>query len=348
MSIPRTKPLRTLIVLATGLTMLLTGCAGGVSDAAGSPAAQAATGGGGTTLSVYAFSVAKPAIESLGKSYATTSSGSGVTLQASYGASGDQSRKVVAGAPADVVAFSLEPDVTRLAQANLVASDWKSGSLNGTPFGSVVVMVVRKGNPKGIHDWSDLLKPGVDVVTPNPLSSGSAQWNLLAPYSAASNGGKDSAAGLAYVTQLVTEHVHTQPTSGAEATESFRQGTGDVLLSYENEAIAAIKAGDAFEYVIPPQTFKIENAVAVVSTSTKKDAAASFVSFIGTTAGQEAVAAAGYRPADQTVLAAHAQQYPAPDKLWSIADLGGWPAVTSSLFDKSTGAITAIYSKVTR
>ena len=112
--------------------------------------------------------------------------------------------------------------------------------------------------------------------------------------------------------------------------------------------IAAIKAGDAFEYVIPPQTFKIENAVAVVSTSTKKDAAASFVSFISTTAGQEAVAAAGYRPADQTVLAAHAQQYPAPDKLWSIADLGGWPAVTSSLFDKSTGAITAIYSKVTR
>ena len=320
---------------AVALTML-TGCAGGgASDVAGAGASASTTAG--SALNVYAFSVAKPAFDALGKQ---------TPLLTSYGPSGDQSRKVAAGAPADVVAFSITPDVTRLVQAKLVASDWTSGPNNGTPFGSVVVIVVRKGNPKGIHDWSDLLKPGVSVVTPNPLSSGSAQWNLLAPYSVASNGGKDSAAGLDYVTKLVGEHVHTFPTSGAEATETFRQGTGDVLLSYENEAIAAIKAGDAFEYVLPPQTFKIENAVAVVKTSTKLDAATAFVASISSPAGQEAVAKAGYRPADAAVLAVH-PEFVAPTKLWTVADLGGWPAVTASLFDKTTGAITTIYTKAT-
>lgn len=324
---------------AVAMALVLTGCAGGASDAAGGTETQPSTTNG---LNVYAFSVAKPAFEALGKAY--TTSGATATLQTSFGPSGDQSRKVAAGAPADVVAFSLEPDVTRLVQANLVASDWNAGG-KGNPFGSVVVIVVRKGNPKGIHEWSDLLKPGISVVTPNPLSSGSAQWNLLAPYAQASNGGKDSAAGLAYVTKLVKEHVHTQPASAAEASETFRQGTGDVLLSYENEAIAATKAGGDFEYVLPSQTFKIENAVAVVSTSKNKDAAQAFVSFIGSKAGQEAVAGAGYRPADAGVLAAHTE-FKQPTKLWTIADLGGWPAVTASLFDKTNGAITKIYSQV--
>lgn len=341
------RPARTartaLVAMACALTMLA-GCAGGgASDQAGGASASASSSGG---LNVYAFSVAKPAIDSLGAAYAATPAGAGSTLTASFGASGDQSRKVAAGAPADVVAFSLEPDVTRLVKANLVSADWKSAGSNGTPFGSVVVMVVRKGNPKAIKDWSDLLKAGVSVVTPNPLSSGSAQWNLLAPYSVASNGGKDSAAGLAYVSKLVGEHIHSQPASAAEAAESFKQGTGDVLLSYENEAIASIKAGAAFEYVVPPSTFKIENAVAAVSTSTKKDAAAAFVTFMGSPAGQEAVAKAGYRPADAAVLAAH-PEFVQPTKLWTIADLGGWPAVTAALFDKTTGAITQLYTKAT-
>jgi len=336
----RVRPSR-IAALALACAMMLTGCAGGgASDATGGASASTKSG---TALNVYAFSVAKPAFDALGQGYAASGGG---TVQASYGPSGDQSRKVAAGAPADVVAFSLAPDVTRLVTAGLVASDWNAGTLHGTPFGSVVVMVVRKGNPKGIKDWPDLLASGVSVVTPNPLSSGSAQWNLLAPYAAASDGGKNPAAGLAYVSSLVKDHIHSQPASAAEASESFRQGTGDVLLSYENEAIAAIKAGEAVEYVVPHQTFKIENAVAVVSKSSHPDAARAFVAYVESPSGQEAVARAGYRPADASVLAAH-PEFVQPAKLWTIADLGGWPAVTASLFDKSTGAITQLYSKVT-
>ena len=188
-------------------------------------------------------------------------------FQQSYGASGDQSRKVAAGAAADFVNFSVEPDVTRLVDAGLVDASWNTGAHKGIPFGSVVTIVVRKGNPKGIKDWDDLLKPGVEVVTPNPFSSGSAKWNLLAPYSAKSNGGADKAAGLAYIDKLVTEHVKIQPKSGREATEAFLQGTGDVLLSYENEALFVEKNGDPVEHVTPPTTFKIENPAAVLKGS---------------------------------------------------------------------------------
>lgn len=342
------QPIRTrisrLAAAVAAASVLLAACSGaGASDSAGgaAPSQQAAR-----TLNLYGFSVAKPAIDALGTAYAATAEGAGTTIQASYGASGDQSRKVAAGAPADLVIFSLAPDVTRLVQPGLVAKDWEANG-KGSPFGSVVVFVVREGNPKQLHDWNDLLRPGITVVTPNPLSSGSAQWNLLAPYSQASNGGRDPQGGLDYVTKLVNDHIRTQPASAAEATESFRQGTGDVLLSYENEALAAIKAGDAFEIVVPPHTFKIENAAAPIVTSAKADEAAKFLAYVSSPAGQEVVAKAGYRPADAGVLSRHSE-FPTPTMLWTIADLGGWPAVTASLFDKTTGAITQIYTKATR
>lgn len=339
----RTGPLGLLLACLL-LVASLAGCAGGSSDVPGAAPAPV----GGQVLNLYAFSVAKPGFEALARAYATTPEGSKVTVLSSYGASGDQSRKVVAGAPADVVSFSITPDMTRLVKADMVDASWNTGAYHGTPVTSVVVMVVRKGNPKNIHDWSDLLRPGVDVVTPNPLSSGSAQWNLLAPYAAQSDGGRDKQAGLDYVRSLVHEHVSTRPSSGSDATETFRQGHGDVLLSYENEAIAAIGKGDAFEYVVPPQTVRIEAPLAAVSTSPQRDAAQAFVDFAATPAGQEALASAGYRPADPTVAAAHAAGFPALGTVWTVADLGGWSAVTAGLFAKDTGAITAIYSEATR
>ncbi len=345
----RRRPGR-LVALAMSLAMslllvvALAGCAGGSSDVPGAAPAPA----DGQVLNLYAFSVAKPGFEALATAYAQTADGAKVTILSSYGASGDQSRKVVAGAPADVVSFSITPDMTRLVKADMVDASWNTGAYHGTPVTSVVVMVVRKGNPKNIHDWSDLLRPGVDVVTPNPLSSGSAQWNLLAPYAAQSDGGRDKQAGLDYVRSLVHEHVSTRPSSGSDATETFRQGHGDVLLSYENEAIAAIGKGDAFEYVVPPQTVRIEAPLAAVSTSPQRDAAQAFVDFAATPAGQEALASAGYRPADPTVAAAHAGGFPALGTVWTVADLGGWSAVTAGLFAKDTGAITAIYSEATR
>lgn len=188
-----------LAALSLALVLLLSACAGGSSDVPGAKPTPAR----GPVLNLYAYSVAKPAYDAVTEAYAHTPDSSQVTLLTSYGASGDQSRKVAAGAPADIVSFSITPDVTRLVDAGLVDPHWDEGPDRGVPLSSVVVFVVREGNPKGIHDWSDLLRPGIDVVTPNPLSSGSAQWNLMAPYAVASRGGQDPQAGLDYVRALV-------------------------------------------------------------------------------------------------------------------------------------------------
>ncbi len=314
-------------------------------------------GGGGdtkadTTLTLVAYAVPEPGWSKIIPAFADTPEGKGVAVTTSYGASGDQSRAVVDGKPADIVNFSVEPDVTRLVKAGKVSPEWNSDVTKGIPFGSVVTLVVRKGNPKNIKDWDDLLQPGVEVVTPSPLSSGSAKWNLLAPYASKSDGGKDQQAGLDYVTQLVSDHVKTRPGSGREATDLFLQGTGDVLISYENEAInverkGAEKGEVAVEHVNPPQTFKIENPVAVVSTSTHLDKAAALKNFLFTQQGQKIWAQAGFRPVDPAVAADFAKDFPAPQKLWTIADLGGWGSVDPALFDKENGAITTIYKKAT-
>jgi len=211
-----------------------------------------------------------------------------------------------------------------------------------------VTIVVRKGNPKGIKDWDDLLKPGVEVVTPNPFSSGSAKWNLLAPYATKSNGGVDKDAGLAYIDSLVTDHVKIQPKSGREATEAFLQGSGDVLLSYENEAKFIEGNGDPVEHVTPPQTFKIENPAAVVTKGKGAEQAKAFNDYLFTPAAQELWAQAGFRPVDPTVAAKYAKDFPQPEKLWTIADLGGWKEVDSTLFKKDTGDIAKIYDSATQ
>lgn len=326
--------------------LALSACAGGSSDAVG-----ASAGGGGaatSTLQLYAYSAPKVGYDKVIPAFARTAAGKGVQFEQSYGPSGDQSRKVEAGAPADFVNFSVEPDITRLVDAGLVAKDWNANQYKGIPFGSVVTIVVRKGNPKGIKDWDDLLKPGVEVVTPNPFSSGSAKWNLLAPYAAKSDGGKDQAAGLAYIDKLVTGHVKVQPKSAREATETFLQGTGDVLLSYENEALFAERSGDPVQHVTPPTTFKIENPVAVLSKSKNLAKAKAFDDYLFTPEAQKLFAEAGFRPVDQTVAKEFTKDFPAPQKLWTIDDLGGWKAVDGTLFKKETGSIALIYDKATQ
>ena len=160
-----------------------------------------------TTLTLVAYAVPEPGWSKIIPAFAATPEGKGVAVTTSYGASGDQSRGVVDGKPADIVNFSVEPDVTRLVKADKVAKDWNADATKGIPFGSVVSLVVRKGNPKNIKDWDDLLQPGLEVVTPSPLSSGSAKWNLLAPYAAKSNGGKD-AAGRPRLRQQAGDRAH--------------------------------------------------------------------------------------------------------------------------------------------
>ena len=328
--------------LATAATVLAA-CGGGSSDVAG--------GGDGpkadTTLTLVAYAVPEPGWSKIIPAFAATPQGKGVDVTTSYGASGDQSRAVVDGKPADIVNFSVEPDVTRLVKAGKVAADWNADVTKGIPFGSVVSLVVRKGNPKNIKDWDDLLAPGIEVVTPSPLSSGSAKWNLLAPYAAKSDGGKDQQAGLEFVNRLVSDHVKTRPGSGREATDVFLQGTGDVLLSYENEAIHIERQGKEVEHVNPPQTFKIENPVAVVATSTHPDKAVALKNFLFTPEGQKIWAQAGFRPVDPAVAAEFVTDFPVPQKLWTIADLGGWSTVDPALFDKENGSITTIYKRAT-
>jgi sulfate transport system substrate-binding protein len=331
------------LALTIGALTLLAACGGGSRDVAGGGSQPEAD----PTLTLVAYAVPEPGWSKIIPAFAATPEGEGVAVTTSYGASGDQSRGVADGKPADIVNFSVDPDVTRLVKADKVAKDWNADATKGIPFGSVVSFMVRKGNPKGIKDWDDLLKPGVEVITPSPLSSGSAKWNLLAPYAVKSNGGENPQAGLDYVNELVTQHVKLRPGSGREATDVFLQGSGDVLLAYENEAINAQRQGRDFDYLIPPQTFKIENPVAVVTGSAHLEQANALKNFLYTDEGQRLWAEAGFRPVNPAVAEQFAADFPTPEKLWSIADLGGWAEVDPALFDKDNGTITKIYKQAT-
>jgi sulfate transport system substrate-binding protein len=331
------------VVALTMIAAVVAACQGGPSDV---------VGGGGpsnahTTITLVAYSSPEPGWSKVIPAFNASEWGKGVQVITSYGASGDQSRGVQDGKPADVVNFSVEPDITRLVKAGKVSKDWNTDATKGIPFGSVVTFVVRKGNPKNIKDWDDLLRPDVEVITPSPLSSGSAKWNLLAPYAVKSDGGSNNQAGIDYVGKLVREHVRLRPGSGREATDVFVQGSGDVLISYENEAIATERLGKPVEHVTPPQTFKIENPVAVVTTSQHLDVANAFKNFQYTAAAQKVWAQAGFRPVDPAVAADFRNQFPVPAKLWTIADLGGWATVDPQLFDKNNGSITKIYTQAT-
>ncbi len=331
--------------VAAATVTALSACSGGSSDVAG---AGSGSGGAAGTVNLFAYGVPKVGFDRLIPAFQETDAGTDVAFQPSYGASGDQSRKVRDGAAADFVNFSVEPDITRLVEAGLVDESWNDNAYGGVPFGSVVTMVVREGNPKNIRDWDDLLRPDVEVVTPNPFSSGSAKWNLLAPYAAISNGGADPQAGIDYVTALVDDHVEVQPKSGREATETFLQGTGDVLLSYENEALFIERNGDPVEHVTPPVTFKIENPAAVLKNSPNAEIAQSFADFLYTQEGQRLWAEAGFRPVDPAVAAEFADQFPEPAKLWTVADLGGWDTVDEELFADGSGTIALVYDNATK
>ena len=330
----------TLLVLLVLAAATVAGC-GGASDEKGGNTAAASSGGRDRgTLSLVAYSTPQVVYDELIPAFGRTPEGEGIGFKTSFGPSGDQARAVEAGQKADVVTFSTEPDMTRLVDAGLVAPDWKSGSNHGLVTTSVVSFVVRKGNPKNIHTWQDLLKPGVEVLTPNPFSSGAAKWNLLAGYGWASKGGKDPQAGLDYVRKLITEHVEVQDKSGREALQNFIGGNGDVLLSYEYEAITANKNGEDLDYVIPEDTIKID-----IDIATTKDAPAeakSFLDYVLSEPAQENFAEWGYRPVNRDVLSANKDRFPEPPGLFTIEDLGGWEKVNADLFDIEGGAIARI------
>jgi sulfate/thiosulfate-binding protein len=295
--------------------------------------------GGGDRLTLVAYSTPREAYEQLIPAFQETQAGKGVRFSQSYGASGDQSRAVQNGLAADVVTFSLEPDMTRLVDAGLVAKGWDADQHKGMITNSVVVFVVRKGNPRNIRTWDDLVRPGVEVIEPNPFTSGGARWNIMAAYGAQLKAGRTPEQAAAYLQELF-RHVPVQDKSAREAVQTFVGGKGDVLLAYENEAINAQQKEQPVDYVVPDTTILIENPIAVAARSKHAGAAAAFVDFLRSEAAQLIYAQRGYRPVDQA--AAAAAGFPRPPRLFTIRDLGGWPEVSKRFFDKQAGLVAGI------
>ena len=336
-AVPRRLSLLALPLLATAV--LIAGC-GGSSDTAGGSSAQAATGGNGPKLSLVAYSTPQAVYDELIPAFAKTPQGKGVGFTESYGPSGEQSRAVESGQAADVVAFSLAPDVDRLVKDGLVSSSWTESPHHGFVTNSIAVLVVRKGNPKHIRTWADLVRPGVQVLTPNPFTSGGAKWNLMAAYGAQLKQGKSPAQALAYLRTLITQHVKVQDKSGRESLQDFLGGNGDVAITYENEAITAQQKGAKVDYVVPDQTILIQNPVAV--TEKAKPQAAAFLRYLWTAPAQQAFAEHGYRPVLPSVAKRFKTRFPTPPGLFTIEDLGGWSKVNDQFFDPQRGSVTGI------
>jgi sulfate/thiosulfate transport system substrate-binding protein len=331
------------LLTAVGLAGALAGC-GGSSDAASSSAStgNASATSGSTNLQLVAYSTPKKAYDALTTAFAQTSTGKGVSFGQSFGASGSQSRAVDSGQQADVVAFSTTPDMTRLVKDGIVAKTWDANPQHGFSSDSVVVLVVRKGNPKHITGWNDLIKPGIDVITPNPSTSGSARWNILAGYGAQLKDGKTADQALAYINTLLTKNVSVQDSSASAALQTFTGGKGDVLLDYESDALAAQKAGDAVDIVYPKQTILIQTPIAVTSKSSHATQAQAFVNWQWSDAGQTIWAQQGYRPVVASVAKQFSSKFPTPAQLFTIDYLGGWTKVSKEFFAPSTGSITKI------
>ncbi len=270
-----------------------------------------------------------------------TDAGKGVAFDESYGSSGEQSRAVEQGLPADVVAFSLAPDVDRLVESGQIAETWADDEYNGMVTNSVVVFAVRKGNPLGIKTWDDLVKDGVEVIEPNPFTSGGARWNVMAAYGAQKKLGKSHEQAVEYLRELF-KHVSVQDKSARESLQTFTGGKGDVLLAYENEAILAQEKGEDLDYVVPEQTILIENPVAV--TEDAPPVAAAFLEYIRSEEAQRVFGKAGYRPVNEAI--ANEFQFPMPQGLFTIEDVGGWDEVQKTFFDREDGIMAGIQREV--
>ena len=311
---------------AAAVLLMSTGCGGG----------EAAEASGGK-LTLVAYSTPREAYEAIIPAFEKSGPGRGVSFDQSYGGSGEQSRAVEAGLPADVVAMSLTPDIERLVDAGLVADDWDRDEYDGMVTDSVVAFVVRKGNPEGIETWDDLTRDGIEVITPNPFTSGGARWNVMAAYGARLKLGDSEQQATEYLERLFA-NVAVQDKSAREALQTFAGGKGDVLLAYENEAITAQAKDEDVDYIVPDETILIENPVAV--TTEAPEQAQAFVDFLRTPKAQRIFGEQGYRPIVKSVLSEF--EYPEPSSLFTIDELGGWDTVADKFFDREQGVMARI------
>jgi sulfate/thiosulfate transport system substrate-binding protein len=328
------------------VALIVTGCGGGGSSSSSGSAnsGEESSGGssGGAKLSVVGYSTPESVYtETLQPAFEKTPQGKGVSFSDSFGASGDQSRAVAAGQPASVVHFSTGSDMERLVEeGEIVSKDWTKQPYGGIATDSVVVILVEKGNPLGIKSFKDLEEnEEAEVITPNPFSSGSARWNIMAVYGSAIEEGASEAEALEAV-KSVLEKTTAQPGSGRDAFSAFSQGEGNVLLTYENEAIKAEKEGEEVEYVIPPSTIEIETPIAVTAEAPEPQAE-DFLKFLWSNEGQELWAENGYRPVNPKLV--DSKQFPEPEKgAFKIAKFGGWAKVKDEFFDEEEGSVAKI------
>jgi sulfate/thiosulfate transport system substrate-binding protein len=312
------------LVIALGVA-----ACGGTSDAG-------SDGGSGGTVDLVAYSTPQTLYEEgIEPAYQKTEEGAVVEFSNSFGSSGDQSRAVESGLPADLVHLPLEPDMQRLVDAGILPDTGENVQ------NSVVVFLVRGGNPEGIEDWDDLVSGVVEVITPNPFTSGGARWNIMAAYGQVLENGGTEEEGLEYVQQLL-ENTPVQDKSASEALTTFTGGKGDVLLAYENEAIRAIEAGEDVEYIVPDDTILIETLAQVSDEADDPEAAQAFLDYLLSEDGQKEFAEGGYRPSDEKVLEEYRDEFPDPAGLFTIEEFGGWDTVATEFFDPASGSVAEI------
>ena len=327
------------IIVALGLLATALVATAGVGSAA--PGRTA-----GTKLALVAYSTPREAYGKLIPMFQKTAAGQDVDFSQSYGASGEQTRAIKAGLDADIAALSLAPDMDELVAAGKVDAKWKQQSYKGMVTDSVVVFVVRDGNPKKIKTWNDLVRPGIQIVTPNPFTSGGARWNIMAAYGSWRKQGLTDKQAQANLLKM-WKNVVVQDTSARAALNTFNSGKGDVMLAYENEAYFSRMQGLNLQWVIPKKTILIENPIAVTKDTENKDAANSFLRFLRTPAAQQVFADYGYRPVVKSVENANRKKFPIRPGLFTIDQLGlgGWDKVQKRFFDPSNG-IMARFQKI--
>jgi sulfate/thiosulfate-binding protein len=280
-------------------------------------------------------------------------SGQEVEFRESYQGSGAQSRAIVGGFEADVAALSLEGDIDKIAQAGLITHNWKAAPHGGMVSTSIVVLAVRPGNPKKVLDWPDLTRPGLNVLTPDPKTSGGAQWNINAIYGAALRGfagvPKDDRAAAKDFLRRVFANVSIMDKGARESITTFEKGVGDVAITYESEVLIGRQAGQTYDYVVPRSTILIENPVALVDKYVDQHGvravAEAFVTFLHAPEAQGLYARYGLRSVDESVAKKNASKLPPVQDLWKIDYLGGWKKVSQELYGPE-GAFTQVFSEL--
>jgi sulfate/thiosulfate transport system substrate-binding protein len=331
----RRSSLARLGVAAVSVAAILGVAACGGDDSEGSS-------DGGGSIDLVAYSTPQQAFEEgIIPAFQDTSEGEGVEFSTSFGASGDQRRAVEEGQPADFLDLSLEPDMTALVEAGKVAEDWDKNQYKGKITDSVVVFSVRPGNPEGIEDWDDLVTGDVEIITPNPATSGGAKWNIMAAYGSQIAKGASEQEALDFVAQII-ENTSVLDDSARDSVQTFASGKGDVLIGYENEAIQAQDENVELEYIIPDDTLLIENPAAVTTEAQDRDASQALLDYIWTDEGQQTFADYGYRPVVESVLQDNTDKFPEVPGLFTIEEFGGWDKVDTEFFDDASGSVTEI------